>query len=125
MIFISGSQTITDLTTGFTQRIDNIIAKNLPVITGNVEGVEAAVVAYLSSKGYRNYVQRPNQDCINSASYGLFMWDGTNDRTLKNVMRMKAMGKPSVIYTPFNTELGRPDEPLKEETYVLEGVSNA
>lgn len=149
-IFVSGSRHIDELTSGFIQRLDNIMSKGFAVIVGDCNGVDAAVQAYLCSRGYMNVTvysatKEPRNNKGNwpwvvvqdsgsnrhtakdiamssKATHGLMLWDGLAGDTLNNILRMKAIGKPAVVYTPFNNELGKPDEPLREETYTLEGV---
>jgi len=53
-VFIGGSRTISRLAPEVLQRLDRIIAKNLPVLLGDANGADKAVQRYLESKRYRN-----------------------------------------------------------------------
>jgi hypothetical protein len=53
-VFIGGSRHVSRLGSPIRKRIDNIVAKNLPVVIGDANGADKAVQTYLYGKGYSN-----------------------------------------------------------------------
>ena len=52
-VFIGGSRKISVLNSEVLQRLDEILAKNLPVVVGDAPGADKSVQQYLHAKGYR------------------------------------------------------------------------
>ncbi|WP_425150934.1 hypothetical protein [Candidatus Binatus sp.] len=52
-VFIAGSRKISKLSVEVRQRLDEIVAKSLPVVIGDASGVDKSVQQYLHAKGYR------------------------------------------------------------------------
>ena len=53
-IFIAGSRKISKLSAEVLQRLDEIVAKRLPVVIGDAAGVDKSVQLYLHGKNYRH-----------------------------------------------------------------------
>jgi hypothetical protein len=53
-VFISGSRKISKLSSEVHQRLDEILAKHLPVVIGDAPGVDKSVQQYLHARGYRD-----------------------------------------------------------------------
>jgi len=53
-IFIGGSRRISRLSSEVHQRLDELLAKKLPVVVGDAPGVDKSVQQYLHQKGYRD-----------------------------------------------------------------------
>jgi hypothetical protein len=53
-IFIGGSRRVSRLSPQVRKRIDNITAKNLPILIGDANGADKAVQSYLHDKHYSN-----------------------------------------------------------------------
>jgi hypothetical protein len=53
-VFIAGSRRLSELSRDVTQRLDNIVEKDLNVLVGDANGVDKAVQAYFRKKGYPN-----------------------------------------------------------------------
>ena len=53
-IFIGGSRRVSRLSAQVRKRIDNITAKNFPILIGDANGADKAVQSYLHSKHYSN-----------------------------------------------------------------------
>jgi hypothetical protein len=52
-VFLSGSRRISRLTDDITIRLDNMIEKELEIVTGDANGADKAMQSYLAIKGYR------------------------------------------------------------------------
>ena len=52
-VFIGGSRKISKLSSEVHQRLDEILAKQLPIVIGDAPGVDKSVQQYLLAKGYR------------------------------------------------------------------------
>ena len=52
-VFIGGSRKISKLSSEVRQRLDEILAKHLPIVIGDAPGVDKSVQQYLHEKGYR------------------------------------------------------------------------
>jgi len=52
-VFIGGSRKISKLSSEVHQRLDEILAKHLPIVIGDAPGVDKSVQQYLLAKGYR------------------------------------------------------------------------
>jgi hypothetical protein len=53
-VFIGGSRRISRLSWEIYQRLDELLAKKLPIIVGDAPGVDKSVQQYLHQKGYRD-----------------------------------------------------------------------
>lgn len=53
-VFIGGSRHVSRLNAQLRKRIDNIIAKNFPILIGDANGADKAVQTYLHSIDYKN-----------------------------------------------------------------------
>jgi hypothetical protein len=53
-VFIGGSRKISKLSSEVCQKLDQILAKNLPVVIGDAPGVDKSVQQYLHEKRYRD-----------------------------------------------------------------------
>lgn len=53
-VFIGGSRKITKLTSEVNRRLDEMLAKSLPIVIGDAQGADKSVQEYLYSKGYRD-----------------------------------------------------------------------
>ena len=53
-VFIAGSRKISKLSVEVLQRLDEIVAKRLPVVIGDAAGVDKSVQQYLHGKNYRH-----------------------------------------------------------------------
>jgi hypothetical protein len=53
-VFIGGSRKISRLSSEVCQKLDQILAKHLPVVIGDAPGVDKSVQQYLHAKGYRD-----------------------------------------------------------------------
>lgn len=53
-VFIGGSRKVSKLSSEVHRRLDEILAKNLPVAIGDAPGVDKSVQQYLHAKGYRD-----------------------------------------------------------------------
>jgi hypothetical protein len=53
-IFVGGSRRITKLDSEVRQRLDAILAKNLPIVIGDANGADKAVQQYLVAKDYQH-----------------------------------------------------------------------
>jgi hypothetical protein len=53
-VFIAGSRKISKLSVEVLQRLDEIVAKSLPVVIGDAAGVDKSVQLYLHGKNYRD-----------------------------------------------------------------------
>lgn len=53
-LFIGGSRKITRLSSEVQRRLDEILAKNVPIVIGDAPGVDKSVQQYLFAKGYRD-----------------------------------------------------------------------
>jgi hypothetical protein len=51
-VFIGGSRKISKLSSEVHQRLDEILAKHLPIVIGDAPGVDKSVQQYLHAKGY-------------------------------------------------------------------------
>jgi len=51
-VFIGGSRRVSRLNAEVRQRLDNIVAKRLPIVIGDAKGADRAVQQYLFSKAY-------------------------------------------------------------------------
>jgi hypothetical protein len=52
-VFIGGSRKISKLNSEVLQKLDEILANNLPVVVGDAPGADKSVQEYLHAKGYR------------------------------------------------------------------------
>ena len=53
-VFIGGSRKISKLSSEVHQRLDEILAKHLPIVIGDAPGVDKSVQQYVHAKGYRD-----------------------------------------------------------------------
>lgn len=53
-VFIGGSRKVSVLSSEVRQRLDEMLAKHLPIVIGDAPGVDKSVQQYLHSKGYRD-----------------------------------------------------------------------
>jgi hypothetical protein len=53
-VFIGGSRRISRLSSEVHRRLDELLAKNLPIVVGDAPGVDKSVQQYLYEKGYRH-----------------------------------------------------------------------
>ena len=53
-VFIGGSRKISRLSSEVCQKLDQILAKHLPVVIGDAPGVDKSVQQYLHARGYRD-----------------------------------------------------------------------
>jgi hypothetical protein len=53
-VFIGGSRKISRLSSEVHQRLDEILAKHLPIVIGDAAGADKSVQQYLHAKGYRD-----------------------------------------------------------------------
>lgn len=53
-VFVAGSRKISKLSSDVHRKLDEIIAKDLPIVIGDAHGADKAVQQYLYAKGYRD-----------------------------------------------------------------------
>lgn len=126
-IFVGGSISIKELPAPVQVRLTTIVSHGYRIVVGDAGGVDYAVQKFLggypearvyctqyarnNTNGYpeircqspvrpgsRDFYTEKDRWMVHDSTHGLFVWNGFSPGTLRNVLQMALLGKPSVVY---------------------------